>query len=160
MGKTLTAPLAIIKVTDITGTLQVIGKMRNIRITENVRRGRVTGLGELTPSELPALEWSGTLNVGQYAIDFSSTVEAMAIDRKFNSTVDFVKSLLFNDGIQIDVLQKTKTGIDPTVVSDVGQSTYVSIKGVHFTSGGFDLAEGQIGGKDATFEYMNPVLYT
>ena len=52
MGNTrvMTAPLAIIKINSVT-----VGKMKNVRITETIRRGRVTGVGRLNPEELPAL---------------------------------------------------------------------------------------------------------
>ena len=55
--KAMTAPLAIIQINSVT-----VGKMKNVRLTENVRRGRVSGIGRMTPSELPALEWQGTLS--------------------------------------------------------------------------------------------------
>ena len=48
--KVMTAPLAIIQINGVT-----VGKMKNVRITETIRRGRVSGLGVLNPSELPAL---------------------------------------------------------------------------------------------------------
>ena len=49
--RTMTAPLAIIQVNGVT-----VGKMRNIRITEQIRRGSIRGIGRLNPDELPALE--------------------------------------------------------------------------------------------------------
>lgn len=164
--KTLSAPLAIIKAKGVDGVLRTIGKMRNVRITENIRRGRVTGLGEITPSELPALEWSGTVNIGQYAIPQSKTLAGMAMDRNFESVSDFVKHLIFNEGIQIDVLKKVKLKADgvniskPVAETDVGEETFCSIRGFHLTSEGIDISEGQIGGRDATGEYLSPVLYT
>lgn len=163
--KTLSAPLAIIKVKGVDGVLKTIGKIRNIRVTENVRRGRVTGLGELTPSELPALEWSGTVNIGQYAIPQNKTLAGLAMDRNFDSVNDFVKHLIFNEGVQIDILKKVKLKVDgqniskPVAEGDVGQETFCSIVGFHLTSEGIDISEGQIGGRDVTGEYMNPVLY-
>ena len=57
MKKVMTAPLAIIQINSVT-----VGKMKNVRITENIRRGRVTGVGRLNPDELPALEWTGSLS--------------------------------------------------------------------------------------------------
>ena len=161
--KTLTAPLAIIKIKDTKGILVSIGKMRNIRVTENIRRGRVTGLGEITPSELPALEWSGTVNIGQYAIKHSSTLAAMALDRKFDTVENFVKHLLFNEGVDISILQKVKTKIGnvstPVAETDVVTETFANIQGFHLTSQGIDISEGQIGGRDATGEYLNPILF-
>ena len=54
MAEVLTAPAAIIMVGNV-----IIGKMRTVRVSENIRRGRVTGIGRLNASELPALEFTG-----------------------------------------------------------------------------------------------------
>lgn len=150
--KTLTAPLALIKVTGWDGQQHTIGKMRNIRVTENIRRGRVVGIGEITPSELPALEWTGTCNVGQYAIKLDTTI-LKALSRNFSSTADFVKHILFNEGIDIAILKKAKNG------TEIVEQTFTTIKGAELTSEGLDISEGQISGRDGTFEHKNPVLY-
>ena len=42
--KVMTAPIALIQINGVT-----CGKMKNVRITESIRRGRVSGLGTLTP---------------------------------------------------------------------------------------------------------------
>ena len=43
--RVMTAPIAIIQINGVN-----VGKMKNVRITESIRRGRVTGIGALTPS--------------------------------------------------------------------------------------------------------------
>ena len=50
--RVMTAPLAIIQINSVT-----VGKMKNVRITENIRRGRVAGVRQLNPSDLPAYSW-------------------------------------------------------------------------------------------------------
>lgn len=70
--KVMTAPLAIIQINSVT-----VGKMKNVRITENIRRGRVTGVGRLNPEELPALEWSGSLSCSSYTINFNLLANKM-----------------------------------------------------------------------------------
>ena len=67
--RVLTAPLAIVRVGGV-----AVGKMKNIRIQENIRRGRVGGIGKLTPDELPAIEWSGSLNCSAYTVKFSENL--------------------------------------------------------------------------------------
>ena len=64
--RVMTAPLAIIQINSVT-----VGKMKNVRITENIRRGRVAGVGQLNPSELPALEWQGQMSCSSYTINFN-----------------------------------------------------------------------------------------
>lgn len=153
MAKSLTAALAVIKVTGIDNIQHTIGKMRNLRVTENIRRGRVVGLGEITPSEVPALEWNGTVNAGQYAIKLDTGI-LYALGRNYSSTADFVQNLLFNDGVDIAILMKAKT---PD--GQFTEETFCTIQKCHITSEGLDVSEGQIGGRDATFEYLQPIIY-
>lgn len=155
--KVLTAPLAVIKINGI-----AIGKMKNIRVTENIRRGRVGGLGTLTPSELPALEWSGTLNCGFYIIDFSQNPIVNALIRKVNTIDEFVETILLQEnGVQIDVMRKVKRS-DPDPVTGIIASqleVFASIKGCFTTREGFDVTEGQISGRDVDFDYTTPILF-
>jgi len=65
MAQVLTGALAIIKLNG-----KPIGKMRNIRVSETINRGRVSGVGELTPQELPALQWNGTVSCSFYSIKY------------------------------------------------------------------------------------------
>lgn len=154
--KTLTAPLAVIKVNGI-----VIGKMKNIRVTENIRRGRVSGIGQLTPDELPALEWSGSLNCGFYAVEFKIEVMKAALVRNVNTLDEFVDTVLLQEnGIQIDVMRKVKDSIDPaTGIITSALEVFASVKGCFLTREGFDISEGQISGRDADFEYTTPILF-
>lgn len=153
MGKTLTAPLAIIKAGGVT-----IGKLRNIRVSENIRRGRVVGLGNINPSELPVLEWSGTCNASQYAIkyDENDALAKLALNRKFSSVESFVQNLLFDEGVDICIFTRTKSGATPPAY---GEENFVTIPGCVITSEGIDVSEGQIGGRDISFEYKQPYLY-
>lgn len=146
-NEVLTSPLALIKIGGA-----VVGKARNVRVTENFRRGRVVGLGEINPSELPVLDWAGTLTCSLYAIKLNTGVLG-AVDRSMANVQEFVQSLLFNEGIQFDLLMKKKQG---TTIVPV---TFASVKGAHITSEGFDISEGQISGRDASFEYIDPILY-
>ena len=152
--KTLTAALALIKVVGYDNNNYVIGKMRNLRVTENFRRGRIVGIGEITPSELPVLEWTGNSNAGQYAIKLNTGI-MYAISRAYNTVADFVQNLLFNEGVDIAILQKIKLE-DGTF----DQETFCKIPKAHLTSEGLDISEGQIGGRDASFEYLNPIVYS
>lgn len=153
----MTAPIGIIKVGGI-----AIGKMKSIRCTENIRRGRVTGIGQLTPDELPALEWSGTLNCGTYAISFDESPIVKALIRKVNTIDEWVNTVLLEEnGVQIDIMKKVKNGAaDPVTGIILSQLVvFASIKGCFATREGFDISEGQIGGRDCDFEYTTPILY-
>ena len=104
----MTAPLAIIQINSVT-----VGKMKNVRITEQIRRGRVTGLGSLTPSELPALEWSGSLTCSSYTINFNllANVAKKGTFRNANSLEEWANAILLQeDGLEISILRKVKDG--------------------------------------------------
>jgi hypothetical protein len=153
--KTMTAPLAIIKVGGVP-----VGKMRNIRLTENIRRGKVQGIGSLNPSELPALEWDGQLNCSAYLIDFSTEIAKEALLRTVQTVDQFVDTILLQDnGITIDIMRKV---LDQTLANGVKVpklEVFASIKGCFITREGFDISESQISGRDADFEYITPVIF-
>ena len=92
--KVMTAPLAIIQINSVT-----VGKMKNVRITESIRRGRVTGLGTLTPSELPALEWQGSLTCSSYTINFNllANISKKGTFRNANSLEEWANALLLQE---------------------------------------------------------------
>lgn len=156
--KVMTAPLAIIKVDGI-----AIGKMKNIRVNENIRRGRVQGIGELTASELPALEWSGSLNAGFYSITFNNQDRLIktALLRNVNNLQEWVDTVLLQEnGIQIDIMKKIKDYQDPTTgIIYPNFELFASIRGAFSTKESFDISEGQISGRDVDFEYITPILF-
>lgn len=155
----MTAPLAIIQINSVT-----VGKMKNVRITENIRRGRVTGLGTLTPSELPALEWQGSLTCSSYTINFNllANISKKGTFRNANSLEEWANALLLQeDGLEIAILRKVKDGeIDAeTGVVKSKYETFAKVSGAFATREGFDIQEGQISGRDTEFEYTTPILY-
>ena len=153
-NKVLTAPKAIIKVKGIDGQKTAVGKIQNIRASESIRRGKVTGLGEMTPSEVPALEWNGTFSCGQYAIKLDTGI-LRSLARNSDSVASFVRQTLFSDGVDVDILQKVKQE-DGTIT----EQTFMSIQDCYIDSENFNISEGQIGGRDASFTYTKPVLYS
>lgn len=155
----MTAPLAIIQINSVT-----VGKMKNVRITESIRRGRVTGLGTLTPSELPALEWQGSLTCSSYTINFNllANISKKGTFRNANSLEEWANALLLQeDGLEISILRKVKDGeIDAeTGVVKSKYETFAKVSGAFATREGFDIQEGQISGRDTEFEYTTPILY-
>jgi hypothetical protein len=134
--------------------------MKNIRITESINRGKIFGIGSLTPSELPPLEWDGTLNCGFYLIDFSKQAIEGALQRTVNSIDEFVDSVLLQEqGVQIDIMRKVKdsVGSNGAIISRL--EMFASVKGAFLTREGFDITESQISGRDADFEYTDPIIY-
>lgn len=157
--KVMTAPLAIIQINSVT-----VGKMKNVRITENIRRGRVTGLGTLTPSELPALEWQGSLSCSSYTINFNllANIAKKGTFRNANSLEEWANAILLQeDGLEIAILRKVKDGAIDTETGLVSTKyeTFAKVAGAFATREGFDIQEGQISGRDTEFEYTTPILY-
>jgi len=153
--KTMTAPLAIVKVNGVP-----VGKMKNIRVTETIRRGKVIGLGSLTPSELPALEWDGSLNCSFYLINFSQETIQTAWPREVQSVDEFVNTVLLQEeGVQIDILRKVKDFQQSNGVIVPRVEIFASIVGCFATREGFDITESQISGRDMDFQYLTPILY-
>jgi hypothetical protein len=158
MERVLTAPLAVIKVGGV-----AIGKMKNVRVTENIRRGRVTGIGKLTPSEVPAIDWSGSLSAGFYSITFNNQDQLIkkSLLRNVNNIQEWVDTVLLQeDGIQVDIMKKIKDSVDPdTGIITPTYEVFASIRGAFATKEGFDISEGQISGRDVDFEYITPILF-
>lgn len=155
----MTAPLAIIQIDSVT-----VGKMKNVRLTENIRRGRVSGLGRLNAEELPALEWSGSLSCSSYTINFNLLANKMkkGTFRNAGSVEAWANAILLQeDGLEISVLRKVKDGqIDTeTGLVSTKYETFAKVSGAFVTREGFDLQEGQISGRDTEFEYLDPVLF-
>ena len=161
MGNTrvMTAPLAIIKINSVT-----VGKMKNVRITETIRRGRVTGVGRLNPEELPALEWSGSLSCSSYTINFNllANVSKLGTFRNAATVEEWANAILLQEaGLEISILRKVKDGeIDAeTGLVKTKYETFAKVNAAFATREGCDVQEGQISGRDTDFEYLEPILY-
>lgn len=157
--RVFTAPLAVIQINSVT-----VGKMKNVRITESIRRGRVSGLGRLNPDELPALEWSGSLSCSSYSINFNLLANKIKKGTYRNSGTieEWANAILMQeDGLEIAILRKVKDGeIDmETGLVKTKYETFAKVAGAFATREGFDIQEGQISGRDTEFEYTDPILY-
>jgi hypothetical protein len=153
--RVMTAPLAIIKVNGV-----AVGKAKNIRCTENVRRTKVVGLGALIASEYAPLEYNCTLNMGFFMIDLKKQAIPGALLRNMNTIEEFENTLLLSsDGVQIDVLRKVKDTTSPGGIITPKLEVFASIIGCFITRESFDISEGQISGRDVDFEYTNPILF-
>jgi hypothetical protein len=160
-NKVMTAPLAIIKVNGV-----AIGKMKNIRVSESIQRGKVTGLGQLTKDELPALSWEGTISCGFFCIDLKTSMIPGAINRAVQNVQEWADTVLLQeDGVQIDIMKKVK---DPAGKKDsdfpggVIKSklvVFASIKQAFLNRENFDISEGQVSGRDVEMEYLEPILF-
>lgn len=158
----LTAPLAVIRIGGVP-----VGKMQNISITENFNRVPVRGIGNLTPDEVPAVTWDGTMSCGQYTLDFTKALNVVnngkgGIQRVVTTLDEFVDTVLLQEqGLTIDLMRKVTVSQDATtgiIQSDL--EIFMSVKGCFQTTDGISVSEGQISQRNANFMYLNPVTYS
>lgn len=156
MSNTMTGAIAIIKSNGVP-----IGKMRNVTITENVRRQDVRGLGRITVAEAPAVEHAGTMRAGFYEVDFSETGIPNAIRRDVQTIQEFEDNILLDhDGIQVDVFKKVEDFIDPaTGLRRAKLEPYAVVTRVLFEQEDIDISEGQVSGRNQSFKFLDPVIF-
>ena len=152
----LTGALAVIRVN---GT--AVGRMRNIRVSENVTRGDVRGIGTLLTVEAPPTGWAGSITCDFYEINFKDTGIERAIRRDVQTNQDFENQLLLNpDGVQIDIFKKIEDVVDPnTGLKRATVQPYAIIKRCLITDEGFDITEGAVSGHNQSFKFLDPITY-
>lgn len=150
----LTAPLALIKVNG-----KVIGRMKNITVTETFRRVTVYGLGEATPQELPMTQWSGSLTCGFYEVQFDETGIPGAIRRDADSIRAFVDNIVLdNRGVDVVLLKRVEDTVDSNGLRVGKWREHLTIKGAFMERESLDLSEGQVAGHNQDFAYKTPIL--
>lgn len=156
MAKSLTAPLAIIKVGGV-----AIGKMKSIRATENVRRQEIVGIGRITAQELATTGWDGSLNCSSFLIDLRQPLIPGSMQRVAQTVSEWENTLILEeDGVQIDIIRKVALAKDPVSgLITPGFEIFASIKGCFLTREGWDITEMNISGRDVDFKYLTPILY-
>lgn len=137
-----------------------IGKMRNVRWTENISRGDVRGIGTILTSEAPAMAWGGSVSCDFYEIDFTTTGIPNAIRRDVQTKQEFEDQLLLDyDGIQLDIFKKVEDLIDPSTGLKTAKAIpYATLTQLLIESDGADITEGAISGHNQSFRYLGPVL--
>jgi len=151
----LTSPLGLIKKDGVT-----VGLMKDITVTETIRRIPVRGIGALTPSEVPATEWDGRLTCSFYMIDLTKNGIPDAIKRDTNSVQQWVDNVLLQDvGVDLVLFKKEKDSVNQTTGDITPQLTEIgTVRNLFVTSDGFNLSDGQISGRSQEFVYITPLL--
>lgn len=154
-AEVFTAPLALIKVGNVT-----VGKMRSLRVSENFRRGRVIGIGNIKPSEVPVLEFSGSLSCSFYTISYRNhQLTEAAIARGTDNVRDFVNTIVLREeGFSLVVLKKSKASEANNIVTPT-YSTFAVIRNVFINADGFNLDETGISNRDSGFDFIDPIYY-
>jgi hypothetical protein len=156
MGLVLTAPKAVIKINGIAS-----GYMRNMRCTENVQRGEVKGISNLTLLEVPATGYTCQLTADFFFISLKRP-ELQALVNRAGSVANFLNTLLLGEQpCQIQVFKKTKKTEVNNVVTEVDNEgeTIAMIKDFFPDSQSFDVTEGQISGTNISGRYLTPCVF-
>jgi hypothetical protein len=137
-----------------------IGRMRNVRWTENLRDQEVRGLGTILVQESPVVEHGGTLTCDFYEVDYSTTGIPGAIRRDVQTNQQFEDQLLLRDGLQLDIFKKIEGSVDPSTGLKTASATpYAIIRDLFINSEGADITEGAISGHNQSFRFNSPVIY-
>jgi hypothetical protein len=151
----LTAPLALIKIDG-----KIIGKARNVRVSENFQRGSVMGIGRINPSELPVTGWSGSMTIGFYVVNFKDhELGEKAILRKTGTVEQLITNLLLQEnGVEL-VLQKRVSDGEVGGLKKEKYESFATVRGCFITSDDFDISEGAISGRNSSFQYTDPITF-
>lgn len=154
--RTYTGALAIIKVQG-----ETVGKMQNIRVTENFTRVDVRQLGDPIPVESPVTQWSGTVSCSIIEMDFSKGGLKNAIRRDVQSEEEYADNLLLNpDGIQVDIFKKVEDVRDPnTGLIKAKLNPYAIVGKILIDSDSFNINEGQVVMREQSFRYLAPIIF-
>lgn len=154
---TITAPIALLKCRGV-----IIGKCKTVRVSDNIERGTVKGIGELGVLETPVTGWSGTISISSVLIDLSSPILPGSLRRKVQSKKEFFDGLLFedeNDKVNLELLQKIKVGETVTGQPIPGFKSIATIGDIRLKGENFDISEGQIAGRDVSGVYLDPYIF-
>jgi hypothetical protein len=168
INNVFTGALGVIKVNG-----QPVGLMRNVRVNESFRRVPVRGLGAIVPLEAPVTEWAGTLSCSFWEIDYTSSgipdaiLRAVGISNAVsqiasgNNTPNFEDNLVLNvTGVEIDIYKKATDTVDSVTGLITPKLTPYAIVGrCLIESDNVNLDEGNISGRDQTFQYLDPIVF-
>ncbi|MBS0031604.1 hypothetical protein ACTJJ0_30850 [Chitinophaga sp. 22321] len=161
--KVFTGAIALIK-----SEGEVIGLMRNITCTENIKRLPVRGIGTILASEQAVTEWEGTLTCEFMEVRFDKTGIKNAIRRAFpnigsqvlNDGSSFEDQLVLDaDGVQLDIFKKITDVVDAQGIIKPKLVPYASVKNCLIESDSFTIAESAIVGHNQSFKYLTPITY-
>ncbi len=157
MANAMTGALGIIKVKGV-----AIGKCKNLRFNENIQRGRVSGIGQFTATEAPAMSHSGTVSLEYYSIDFSSDGISDAIQRTGTSIQGLIDDLLLQEvGFDIVVFKKVTDFIDATTgLKKAKEQVYCTLEQCYLERQGANVSEGAVSGTNQEFAFLNLINFS
>lgn len=156
MERVITAPRAVIKINGYAS-----GFMRNVRCTENIQRGEVKGISNLTLQEVPPVGYTCQLTADFFFISLRRP-EVQAMVNRAGSLKQFIDTLILGETpCQIHLYKKVKLTEENSVVTEVDNEgeTIGVIKDFYPDSQSFDITEGQVSGTNITGRYLTPIVF-
>lgn len=156
-----TAPLAIIEVGG-----KPVGKIKNLQFTENIQRGEVQGLGQLTLSEVPPISVRCSFTADSYLIKFDQlgTIKDPFWPTTAKTAEQFANTILLGEkGVNLHVYSKipSSSGVDENgLVTSTEKEKMGVIANCFLDSRTFSIQEGQIAGKNLSGRYLEPLTTT
>lgn len=157
--KTLTAPLAIIEIGGV-----AVGKIKSLRVTENMQRGDVKGLGQLVSIEKPILAITCSFTASSYFVDITKlgSINNPFVKRGTSDSKEiFVNTILLRDsGVNIHIYRKVESAYDEAkgLVTETAKEKVGVIYNAYLDSQSFDINEGSISGSDLSGSYLDPII--
>lgn len=152
-AKVISGTIIKITATPKGGKAVTIGRAMNLGVSESYNVRPIYGIGQMTPQELPILQWSGALSVGIFAIPSKDNI--LGQFTKQGTVTQVVNNLLFNEGVDLVISRRVKP--DSTNVE-----TYVdvaSINGCVCTGENIEISEGAVVTRSGQFVFLSPISY-
>jgi enhancing lycopene biosynthesis protein 2 len=157
MAQTITGPIALIKINGL-----VIGKIKDIRATENYARGEVRGIGSLQAQEVPILSHAGTFSVESFLIDLNSEGVKELLNRNVVSLEQFINSITLNEqGIDIFIYKKIPKTVDQAtkLVTEIEEQPIGVLRRCFLDNVSFNISEGQVSSHSQSGRFLDPILF-
>lgn len=157
MSNIITGPVALVKVQGIT-----IGKIRDIRASENYQRVEVRGLGNLEAQEVPVVSHSGTFSASFFLVDLKSSGIRKLLNRNVVTPEQFKNTILLNEnGVDIFIYKKVPKETDNTtgIVTSIGEEPIAKLEKCFLDSESLNISEGQLGSQDQSGRFLRAIRF-
>jgi len=154
-NEVVTGAIALVRVKG-----QVIGKMRDISVTEDLQRADVRGLGTIFSQEKPVVAHSGSVSCTYYFIDWETARAKGSVRRDVQTANEYEDYLtLQEEGIQLDIFRKITDVIDERGIPRPKLKPIAIIKGVYSNNESLSISEGQVATHNQSFVFTEPVIF-
>ena len=143
--------------------LNLIAKATGITLTETFIRGRVRGLGNPLPQEVPLLQWEGAGTMTLFLQDFYRENRLPGIvNREVSNNQQFREQIVLRSPQSGLLLAINRLTVDE---ASVGSGTltgtqrhWAVVRGIFLEGEGIVLQQNETGGQNLNFVYIQPVL--